>query len=361
MRSALFSTAGSSRGRKTLDVELAVIVVVAVIAILASQREKRITRSLWPWAFVLAGALAGPNAVGLLQPAHVLEAEPLLALTIGLAAARWGAAWMRRRKIQWRAVPIGAGWIVFATLLLFAATFAQRGALPWALVGAAIASSGEALARRGRDPGTALCVIAMALGSGFLIGWRQGLGHVCVAILLGALTGALAAFLARAADGSVERSSIAVGSLALAVGGAAYLGVSLVVSGVCFGIVLGAFDRHAALRPFARVLAAPLWMVSMFVVGASFHFFDPFGAWLALCMLIARFGERFLVERVLSRPFWAHGPTLIPIALLADVAIREPGAPLQSWLDGALLSTFIASAISTWAQKTGAVRVRGAA
>lgn len=264
--------------------------------------------------FLLFGALLGPGLAGVLTEADLKGLRPVLSLGLGTAGVILGLNLEPRllrllpRPVFSAALAHAGGAFLFVAVPL-AVTLLVTTRLPFqvavggaALLGAAASLSSGHFAvlgyRSGRmersrglavalltmlDDGVGLMVLALALVLGAAASPAEGVGLVCLALLLGMLCGALMAFLTYALKDPAELTAVMLGGVALVGGAAAYLRVSALLAGVACGATL-ALVGGRAVGQVARALGRferPTYLILVFLVGCHLQARD-LGAWVLL-------------------------------------------------------------------------------
>jgi hypothetical protein len=309
---------------------LLVLLSIAALSLLASSRGldpgrfpalARLAAS--GFLFLLMGILLGPSVVGLLTPGNLESLRPMMALGLGIAGVILGLNLEPRllrllpRPVYSAALAHAGTAFFFVALPLVAPLLLTTGLSPQAAVGAAALlgaaaslSSGHfaVLAyRAGRmdrarglgvalltmlDDAVGMGVLALALVLGAASNLGEGLGLVCLAVLLGVLCGALLAFLTHSLKDPAELTTVTLGGVALVAGAAAYLRVSALLAGVACGATLALVGGRTAER-VSRALARverPAFLVLVFLVGCAVHARD----WSAWALVPGFVGLRFL-------------------------------------------------------------------
>ncbi|TQF09368.1 sodium:proton exchanger, partial [Myxococcus llanfairpwllgwyngyllgogerychwyrndrobwllllantysiliogogogochensis] len=255
---------------------LLVFLAIAALSLLASSpaldsaRFPALARlAAGGFLFLLFGVVLGPSVVGVLSVEDLRLLRPVMALGLGTAGVILGLN-LEPRLLRLLPRPVYSAALAHAgTAFLFVAVplfvpllltlrpsfHAAVGAA--SLLGAAASlSSGHfaVLAYRGGrmdrarglgvalltmlDDAVGLVVLALALLLGAAPTVGEGLGLVCLALLLGILCGALLAYLTHALKDPAELATVTLGMVALVGGAAAYLRVSALLAGVACGATL---------------------------------------------------------------------------------------------------------------------------
>jgi hypothetical protein len=309
---------------------LLVLLSIAALSLLVSSRAldpgrfpalARLAAS--GFLFLLFGVLLGPSVAGVLSARNLEGVRPVMALGLGTAGVILGLNLEPRllrllpRPVYSAAVAHAGTAFLFVALPLVAPMLLTSGLSPKTAVGAAALlgaaaslSSGHfaVLAyRAGRmdrarglgialltmlDDAVGLGVLALALVLGAAATVGEGLGLVCLAVLLGIMCGALLAFLTHSLKDLAELTTVTLGGVALVGGAAAYLRVSALLAGVACGATLALVGGRTVER-VARALGRverPAFLVLVFLVGCGVHARD----WAAWALMPAFVGLRFL-------------------------------------------------------------------
>ncbi|AKF81622.1 hypothetical protein SAMN05443572_103659 [Myxococcus fulvus] len=316
---------------------LLVFLAIAALSLLASSpaldpgRFPALARlAAGGFLFLLFGVVLGPSAAGVLSAEDVQLMRPVMALGLGTAGVILGLN-LEPRLLRLLPRPVyaaalahsGTAFLFVAVPLVVPLMLTSRPSVVAAvgaasLLGAAASlSSGHfaVLAYRGgrmdraRGLGVALLTmlddalglavlaVALVLGAGSNAG--EGLGLVCLAMLLGVLCGALLAFLTRAMKDPAELTTVTLGMVALVGGAAAYLRVSALLAGVACGATLALVGGRTVER-VARALGRverPVFLVVVFLVGSGLYTRD----WAAWALVPGFVGLRFLGKVVGGR------------------------------------------------------------
>jgi hypothetical protein len=306
--------------------------------------------------FLALGAAMGPHALGALSAGDLAELDPLLALGLGVAGLMLGLS-LDLRVLRLLPGPVyraalsqsGMAFLVVTApigVALFASSplsaFDAIGAA--ALLGAAASVSSGHLAvlwyRAGRldrarglsvsllamlDDLTGILVLAVALVFGASTDAARGLLLLTFAAGIGLICGALIAFLAHGLSEGAELIAILIGGVALVAGAAAYLKVSVLISGLCCGAMLALIGGETVERIF-RVLMhieRPVYLLLLFLIGAHVDVRTGL-AWLILpSFVVLRFLGKVLGGRLAAR--FSGGMLSLPprpgYALLAQGAV----------------------------------------
>ncbi|AKQ66159.1 Na(+)/H(+) antiporter [Myxococcus hansupus] len=316
---------------------LLVFLSIAALSLLASSRAldpgrfpalARLAAS--GFLFVLLGILLGPSVSGLLSERNLEALRPVMALGLGTAGVLLGLNLEPRllrslpRPVYLSAMAHSGTAFFFVALplwvpLIFTSVRGWVGALgAAAMLGAAASlSSGHSAVlayRAGRldrarglgvavltmlDDAVGLGVLALALMIGSADNVGEGLGLVCLALLLGVMCGALLAFLTHSLKDLAELTTVTLGGVALVGGAAAYLRVSPLLAGVACGATLAVVGGRVAER-VSRALGRverPVFLVLVFLVGCSVHARE-YWAWVLMPAFV---GLRFLGKMVGGR------------------------------------------------------------
>ncbi|NMO21129.1 sodium:proton exchanger [Pyxidicoccus fallax] len=377
---------------------LLVFLSIAALSLLASSRAldpgrfpalARLAAS--GFLFLIVGVLLGPSVAGVLSARNLEGMRPVLALGLGTAGVILGLN-LEPRLLRLLPRPVytaalaHAGTAFFFVApplvapLLFTSGLSLKAAVgAAALLGAAASLSSGHFAvlafRAGRmdrarglgialltmlDDAVGLGVLALALVVGAASNVGEGLGLVCLAVLLGILCGALLAFLTHALKDPAELTTVTLGGVALVGGAAAYLRVSALLAGVACGATLALVGGRTVER-VARALGRverPVFLVLVFLVGCGIHARD----WAAWALVPGFVGLRFLgkvlggklAQRVLGGALELPprlGYALIAqgglaLCLVAEYGMLVPGGLSQRVLDvvvvGAVLNELLA-------------------
>ncbi|MCP3142373.1 sodium:proton exchanger [Pyxidicoccus xibeiensis] len=377
---------------------LLVLLTIAALSLLVSNRAldpgrfPALTRlAASGFLFLLFGILVGPSVSGVLSARSLEGMRPVLALGLGTAGVILGLNLEPRllrllpRPVYSAALAHAGTAFLFVALPLSGPLLLTSGLSPQAAVGAAALlgaaaslSSGHfaVLAyRSGRldrarglgvalltmlDDAVGLGVLALALVLGATTSLGEGLGLVCLAVLLGVMCGALLAFLTHSLKDLAELTTVTLGGVALVGGAAAYLRVSALLAGVACGATLalvGGRTVERAARALGRV-ERPAFLVLVFLVGCGVHARD----WWAWSLVPGFVGLRFL-GKVLGGRFaqrLAGGTLELPprlgyaliaqgglaLCLVAEYGMLVPGGLSQRVLDvvvvGAVVNELLA-------------------
>lgn len=391
---------------------LLVFLSIAALSLLASSRAldpgrfpalARLAAS--GFLFLLVGVLLGPSVAGLLSPQNLVSMRPVLALGLGTAGVMLGLN-LEPRLLRLLPRPVysaalaHAGTAFFfvalplvAPLLLTSGLSLKAAVGAAALLGAAASLSSGHFAvlayRAGRmdrarglgialltmmDDAVGLGVLALALVVGAASNVGEGLGLLCLAVLLGILCGALLAFLTHALKDLAELTTVTLGGVALVAGAAAYLRVSALLAGVACGATLALVGGRTVER-VARALGRverPAFLVLVFLVGCGIHARD-----LAAWALVPGFvGLRFLgkvlggkLAQRLARGALELPPRLgyaliaqggLALCLVAEYGMLVPGGLSQRVLDvvvvGAVVNELLAGPAFRQVLGTGPAR-----
>ncbi|MCP3162096.1 cation:proton antiporter domain-containing protein [Myxococcus qinghaiensis] len=377
---------------------LLVFLAIAALSLLASSpaldpaRFPALARlAAGGFLFLLFGVVLGPSVVGVLSVEDLYLLRPAMALGLGTAGVILGLN-LEPRLLRLLPRPVYSAALAHAgTAFLFVAVplfvpllltsrpswHAAVGAA--SLLGAAASlSSGHfaVLAYRGGrmdrarglgvalltmlDDAVGLVVLALALLLGAAPTAGEGLGLVCLAVLLGILCGALLAFLTHALKDPAELTTVTLGMVALVGGAAAYLRVSALLAGVACGATLalvGGRTTERVARALGRV-ERPVFLVLVFLVGCGVYTRD----WAAWALVPGFVGLRFLgkvVGGTLAQRF-ARGVLELPprvgyaliaqgglaLCLVAEYQLLVPGGLSRRVLDvvvvGAVVNELLA-------------------
>lgn len=309
---------------------LLVFLAIGALSVLASSRAARqadrgflALLSTSGLLFLLIGALMGPSGLAVYSGADLLALRPLLSFGVGTAGLLVGLNLEPSllRKLP-PAVYAGAAAqavvVVLAVALPLAAILLLTGHLrPAGSLGAGVVlgaaagvSSGHYAVlwyRTGRmervrslavslfatlDGLVGLLVLTVALAIGASSSFGRGVVLVGLALALGALCGALVAYLGRRVEDPSERIAILLGGAALVSGAAAFLRVSALLAGIACGATLALVGGRNVERIWRSLfrLERPLYLVLLFLLGAHVNLLDV-EAWL---LLPAYVGLRFL-------------------------------------------------------------------
>ncbi|MCP3103948.1 sodium:proton exchanger [Myxococcus sp. K15C18031901] len=273
--------------------------------------------------FLLFGVVLGPSMVGVLSVADLGSVRPLMALGLGTAGVILGLN-LDPRLLRLLPRPVyaaalahsGTAFFFVAVPLLAPLILTTRPSLHTAVGAAAMLGAAASLSsghfavlahRGGRmdrvrglgvalltmlDDAVGLSVLALALVLGSAPSMGEGLGLVCLAVLLGILCGALLAFLTHALNDPAELTTVTLGMVALVGGAAAYLRVSALLAGVACGATLALVGGRTVER-VARALGRverPVFLVLVFLVGCGVYTRD----WAAWALVPGFVGLRFL-------------------------------------------------------------------
>lgn len=270
-------------------------------------------------SFLVFGALLGPEVAGVLTVPNVQAMRPVLALGLGTAGVIIGLNLdPRLMRLLPRQVLTAAGAhagvaFLFVAVPLTVPLLLMGGQNPLVAVGgaallgaAASLSSGHFAVlgyRSGRlerarglsvalltmlDDLVGLGVLAVALALGAAASPGEGIGLVCLALLLGILCGGLILLLTSGLKDSAELITVTMGGVALVAGAAAYLRISALLAGVACGATL-ALVGGRVVEQVARALGRverPTYLVLVFLVGCQLHARDT-TAWLWLAPYVA--------------------------------------------------------------------------
>ncbi|MCP3061620.1 sodium:proton exchanger [Myxococcus sp. K38C18041901] len=316
---------------------LLVFLAIAALSLLASSpaldpgRFPALARlAAGGFLFLLFGVVLGPSMVGVLSPEDLQLMRPVMALGLGTAGVILGLN-LEPRLLRLLPRPVyaaalahsGTAFLFVAVPLVVPLVLTSRPSVVAAvgaasLLGAAASlSSGHfaVLAYRGGrmdrarglgvalltmlDDALGLAVLAVALVLGAGSNPGEGLGLVCLAMLLGVLCGALLAFLTHAMNDLAELTTVTLGMVALVGGAAAYLRVSALLAGVACGATLALVGGRTVER-VARALGRverPVFLVVVFLVGSGLYTRD----WAAWALVPGFVGLRFLGKVVGGR------------------------------------------------------------
>ncbi|NVJ07770.1 sodium:proton exchanger [Myxococcus sp. AM001] len=372
---------------------LLVFLSIAALSLLASSRAldpgrfpalARLAAS--GFLFVLLGILLGPSVAGVLTERHLEALRPVMALGLGTAGVLLGLN-LEPRLLRLLPRPVylaalahsGTAFFFVALPLLVPLIFTSvRGLLgavgAAAMLGAAASlSSGHSAVlawRTGRldrarglgvalltmlDDAVGLGVLALALMIGAASNVGEGLGLVCLALLLGVMCGALLAFLTHALKDLAELTTVTLGGVVLVSGAAAYLRVSPLLAGVACGAtlaVVGGRTSERVARALGRV-ERPVFLVLVFLVGCAVHARDYWGwalmpAFVGLRFLGKMLGGRFarrLVQHTLVLPprlgyaLIAQGG--LALCLVAEYGMLVPGVLAPRVLDVVVMGAVV--------------------
>ncbi|MBM7116182.1 sodium:proton exchanger [Archangium primigenium] len=365
---------------------LLVLLAIAALSLLASDRrvlDPGRSAALAQLAasgllFLALGALVGPDALRIFSPKDLVAMQPLLALGLGVAGVSVGLNLEPRllrmlpkeiylaalahsgTAFLWVALPLAgpllftagmpAGAVVGAVALLGAAASLSSG--HFAVLGY---RTGRMERHRGLSValltmlddvvGLGVLMIALSFGTAALP-W-EGLGLVVLTLLLGAVCGALLAFLMHGLSDLGELMAVLLGGVALVSGAAAYLRMSTLLAGVACGATLiwvGGRAVHQAARVLGR-FERPAYLLLIFLVGVHVHTRDL----MAWALLPAYLGLRFLgkiLGGALAQRVAGHrlslpprlGYALIPqgglaLCLVAEYLVLVPGSLSQRVFD----------------------------
>ncbi len=372
---------------------LLVFLSIAALSLLASSRAldpgrfpalARLAAS--GFLFVLLGILLGPSVSGLLTDRNVEALRPVTALGLGTAGVLLGLN-LEPRLVRLLPRPVylsgmahsGTAFFFVALPLLVPLIFTSARGLIGA-VGAAVMlgaaaslSSGHSAVlayRAGRldrarglgvalltmlDDALGLGVLTLALILGAASNVGEGLGLVCLALLLGVMCGALLAFLTHSLKDLAELTTVTLGGVALVGGAAAYLRVSPLLAGVACGATLAVVGGRVAER-VARALGRverPVFLVLVFLVGCAVHARD-YWAWVLMPAFV---GLRFLGKMVGGRLAGrlAQGSLVLPprlgyaliaqgglaLCLVAEYSMLVPGVLARRVLDVVVMGAVV--------------------
>lgn len=377
---------------------LIVFVAVAVLSILASNQRLRQAGRFFNLAqlatsgmvFLVFGALLGPGGLDLLVRADLKAARPLLALCLGVAGLLLGLS-LEPKLLRalpsraWAAASIQSGLAAVAVAVPLAVLFlVNHHVAPYVAIGSGVLLGGSAsvssshlavlwhrAGRLERVRGLSIALLAMlddlmgvvALAFALVVAssvavWI-GAGLVALALLLGAVCGALTAYLIHDTTEKAELTAILLGAVGLVSGVAAFLNVSTLLSGVACGATLalvGGSKVEAAYRALART-ERPVYLVLLFLVGAQVNPMD-LHAWLfvpafvSLRFLGKIFGGRFAARtmagalplpRELGYALISQGG--VAICVLAEFLVLVGGHPAQEILDIGVIGVIVNEAL----------------
>jgi hypothetical protein len=301
---------------------LLVFIAIAALSLLASSRTVLDPSRLPGVAqlaasgliFLIFGALLGPGLVGVITSEALIGLRPVVALGLGTAGVILGLN-LDPRLVRLLPRPVlsaalahaGVAFLLVAVPLSGALLVATGLPLRVAAGGAALLGAAASLSsghfavlgyRSGRlersrglavalltmlDDGVGLGVLALALVLGAAASPAEGVGLVCLAVLLGMLCGALIAFLTYALKDPAELTAVMLGGVALVGGAAAYLRVSALLAGVACGATL-ALVGGRAVEQVARALGRferPTYLILVFLAGCHLQARD-IDAWVLL-------------------------------------------------------------------------------
>jgi hypothetical protein len=301
---------------------LLVFLAIAALSLLASSRTLLDPSRLPGVAqlaasgliFLIFGALLGPGLAGVLTAADLKGLRPVVSLGLGTAGVILGLN-LEPRVVRLLPRPVfsaalahaGVAFLFVAVPLAGALLLATRLPLRVVVGGAALLGAAASLSsghfavlgyRSGRlersrglavalltmlDDGVGLVILALALVLGAAANPAEGLGLVCLALLLGMLCGALIAFLTYALKDPAELMAVMLGGVALVSGAAAYLRVSALLAGVACGATL-ALVGGRAVEQVARALGRferPTYLILVFLAGCHLQARDM-NAWVLL-------------------------------------------------------------------------------
>jgi hypothetical protein len=309
---------------------LLVFLAIGVLSVLASSRAARqadraflALLSTSGLLFLLVGALVGPSALAVYSSADLVALRPLLSFGVGTAGLLVGLN-LEPSLLRKLPLPVYAGAAVQSVVVVLAVAVPLAGLLsltgdlhPAGALGAGVVlgaaagvSSGHYAVlwyRTGRmervrslavslfatlDDLVGLVVLAIALAIGAAQALGVGLMQVGLALGLGALCGALVAYLSRRVEEPAELIAILLGGAALSSGTAAFLRVSPLLAGISCGATLAVVGGRNVERIWRALLRLerPLYLVLLFLLGAHVNLLDM-EAWLLLPGYV---GLRFL-------------------------------------------------------------------
>jgi len=372
---------------------LLVFLSIAALSLLASSRAldpgrfpalARLAAS--GFLFVLLGILLGPSVSGLLTDRNVEALRPVTALGLGTAGVLLGLN-LEPRLVRLLPRPVylsgmahsGTAFFFVALPLLVPLIFTSARGLIGAVGAAAMLGAAASLSsghsavlayRAGRldrarglgvalltmlDDALGLGVLTLALILGAASNVGEGLGLVCLALLLGVMCGALLAFLTHSLKDLAELTTVTLGGVALVGGAAAYLRVSPLLAGVACGATLAVVGGRVAER-VARALGRverPVFLVLVFLVGCAVHARD-YWAWVLMPAFV---GLRFLGKMVGGRLAGrlAQGSLVLPprlgyaliaqgglaLCLVAEYSMLVPGVLARRVLDVVVMGAVV--------------------
>ncbi len=266
-------------------------------------------------SFLVFGALLGPEVLGALTASDVQALRPVIALGLGTAGVIIGLnldprlmRLLPRPVMTAAAAHAGVAFLFVSVPLAVPLLVVAGGVQPLvtlsgaALLGAAASLSSGHFAvlgyRSGRmerarglavalltmlDDLVGLGVLTVALVLGAAASPTDGVGLVCLALLLGILCGGLILLLTHGLKDPAELITVTLGGVALVAGAAAYLRISTLLAGVACGATL-ALVGGRVVEQVARALGRverPTYLVLVFLVGCQLHAQDKV-AWLLL-------------------------------------------------------------------------------
>lgn len=372
---------------------LLVFLSIAALSLLASSRAldpgrfpalARLAAS--GFLFVLLGIFLGPSVAGVLTERHLEAMRPVMALGLGTAGVLLGLNLEPRLlRLLPRSVYLpglahsGTAFFFVALPLLVPLVFTSaRGLLgavgAAAMLGAAASlSSGHSAVlawRAGRldrarglgvalltmlDDAVGLGVLALALMIGAASNVGEGLGLVCLALLLGVMCGALLAFLTHSLKDLAELTTVTLGGVVLVSGAAAYLRVSPLLAGVACGAtlaVVGGRTSERVARALGRV-ERPVFLVLVFLVGCAVHARD-YWAWVLMPafvglrflgkMLGGRFARRLVQQTLVLPPRLGYALIAqggLALCLVAEYGMLVPGGLSRRVLDVVVMGAVV--------------------
>ncbi len=312
------------------DLVVIFAVGLAVVTLLGRLRVPSIA------GYIIAGVLAGPGVLGLIDDVHQIEMLAEVGVVLLLFGIGLELSPERIRKL-WRAVLLGGALQVGATILAVIAVSRAFGLPPsrGAFLGFVVAVSSTAIVLRGMSARGELdaphgrlalgilifqdlCVVPMMLALPFLSGTR-GAGRsallalgAAVAILVGALGVArvLSPLLLRAASRTRQRDVFVLAVAVICFGVAwlaSYAGVSVALGAFLAGLVVsGSEFRHQALSdliPLREVLAS-VFFVSVGMLLDTTNVLDRIAPTLLLLLaiLVGKFILLFLTAAAMRLP-----------------------------------------------------------
>ena len=356
---------------------LALAVAIVLAAAAAHPRVRRLerTRGLTVFLasglpFLLFGALLTWPRVGVLTPNIIRDLQPAYVFGLGWIGFIVGIDFDIRRLSRlpgslapvialFASIPMVVTGIVCALVLLALEVVPGSGLMRDVLLLAACAGASApgrlgTLLGRGTGAGrlivavtridqvAALVVLAFAsILFRFEIGQTSWLlprsAWLLVTLGLGTLFGLLAYVLTLRIEDRTEEIALLVGAVALASGAASYLKLPVPVLTALAGALLVNLPLASPgrLRNFLRDVERPLYLLFLFVVGASWRPNEWQGWVLALAFLAARAYGKFLAAQ------WAHRigpPELPPPARLATALLPESPIAIVVIFSAATLS-----------------------
>jgi hypothetical protein len=350
--------------------------------------------------FILLGMIARQPSVGILTDSVLRELSPILRIGLGsiglIAGFRFDTRLFQKVPsgtatvaLLSTVVPAAAVVGVVAPVLLVFSNDLSTGSLrdPVFLRDALILAAAGAMTARSAlkrpDLGVAAHVIRLEAITGVAgvaavaaffrpqaagVTWQlPGMGWLLITIGLGTALGLLFYAILQAARGTTDFLVVTLGSLSFAAGAAGYLSLSSVAVAFVAGVMLVNFPGtyHERLRDLLRRIERPIYLLSLFVIGALWQVDDWRGWALMPLFMAARLAGKWLASVAVIRhsglPVTPREGRLLAVspigalavAIVVNAQLLYPGGSISLIVSavvggGVLTEIFVQLANRTW-------------